>query len=104
VSRTKEEDCSGPGLQDFSLFDIPKHGEIYQIAIKIPNGNKIHQIAVIYSKWAENISTFFSFQGLPKFTQIWIFGLKTNHLATLSWTKIIFLTSRSKQADPFKCA
>jgi hypothetical protein len=25
----------------------------------------------------------FSFQGLPKFTKIWIFGLKTNHLATL---------------------
>jgi hypothetical protein len=22
----------------------------------------------------------------PKFTQIWIFGLKTNHLATLVWT------------------
>jgi hypothetical protein len=75
VSRTKEGDCRGPGLPDFSLFDIPKHGEIYQIVIKIPNGNKIHRIAVIYSKWAENIPTFL-FQGLPKLTQIWIFGLK----------------------------
>jgi hypothetical protein len=24
-------------------------------------------------------------QDPPKFTQIWIFGLKTNHLATLAW-------------------
>jgi hypothetical protein len=26
----------------------------------------------------------FPFQGPPKFTQIWIFGLKINHLATLN--------------------
>jgi hypothetical protein len=36
----------------------------------IPNGHKIYQ----------QIST----EGPPKFTQIGIFGLKTNHLATLS--------------------
>jgi hypothetical protein len=38
-------------------------------------------------------------QGPPKFTQIWIFGLKTNHLATLlecpHTQKTIFL-SRQK--------
>jgi hypothetical protein len=27
----------------------------------------------------------FPLQDPPKFTQIWIFGLKTNHLATLFW-------------------
>jgi hypothetical protein len=35
----------------------------------IPNGHKIYQ--------------HFPFQGPPKFTQIGIFGFKTNHLATL---------------------
>jgi hypothetical protein len=28
------------GLPDFSLYNIPKRGEIYQIASKLPNGRK----------------------------------------------------------------
>jgi hypothetical protein len=45
-----------PGLPDFSWHKITKRGKIYQ---HLP------------------------LQDPPKFTQIWIFGLKTNHLATL---------------------
>jgi hypothetical protein len=39
------------------------------MAKNIPNGHKIYQD--------------FPFQGPPKFTQIGIFGMKRNHLATL---------------------
>jgi hypothetical protein len=69
------------GLPDFSGYNISKRGTIYQITTKynkwpknIPNGRKIFQMAIKYTKW----------QDLPKFTQIGIFGLKTNHLATLN--------------------
>jgi hypothetical protein len=63
-------------LPDFSWYKVPKGGEIYQMAIEYfqwlqnrPNGHKDYQ----------------DFQLLdpPKFTQIGIFGSKTNHLATL---------------------
>jgi hypothetical protein len=43
------------------------------MAVNIPNGRKIFQMFIKYS----------SFQGPPNFTKIGIFGLKTNHLATL---------------------
>jgi hypothetical protein len=39
-------------------------------------------MSVKYSQWTLNSSTF-SNQGPPKFSEIGIFGLKTNHLATL---------------------
>jgi hypothetical protein len=45
-----------------------------------------------YTKWlwyfpiGHRIYQLFSFKGPPKFTQIWIFGSKTNHLANLSPT------------------
>jgi hypothetical protein len=39
------------GLQDFSWHNIPKQGELYQMATKLPNGLEIYQMAVIYSKW-----------------------------------------------------
>jgi hypothetical protein len=35
-----------------------------------------------------NINQHLPLQRLPKFTQIWIFGLKTNHLATLRSTRL----------------
>jgi hypothetical protein len=48
---------SSAGLPDFSCFNIPKRGKIYQITRKytkwpenIPNGQKIYQTAVKYSK------------------------------------------------------
>jgi hypothetical protein len=78
------------GLPDFSWHNIPKRGKIYQISTTLPNGPK-------YTKWPQNICTkwslnipndhklyqHFPFLGPPKFTQIGILGLKTNHLATL---------------------
>jgi hypothetical protein len=73
-----------PGLPDF-LLQHSKKGNNYQIAIK-------------YTKWSQNIPTrrnidemainytniFLPLQAPSKFTQIWIFGLKICHLATLS--------------------
>jgi hypothetical protein len=46
-------------------------------------------MAIKYSEWPQYIpngprnTNLFSFQGPPKITQIWIFGLKTYPLATL---------------------
>jgi hypothetical protein len=76
-----------PDLPDFSLHNIPKWGKIYQIATTLPNGHKIYQMAVVYSKWPQKYQPF-PFQGLPMFTQIGIFGLKTFHLATLLGTTV----------------
>jgi hypothetical protein len=33
-----------PGLPDFSLFNIPKRGETYLIATKLPKGHEIYQM------------------------------------------------------------
>jgi hypothetical protein len=53
-----------------------------------------------YTKWTKNIANghkiyqHFPFQGPPKFTQIWFFGLKTNHLATLLKALAFFFDRR----------
>jgi hypothetical protein len=65
-------------LPDFPWYKIPKREKIYHELFQIPikyNGKKkkdrkIDQVSIKYTS---------------KFTQIWIFGLKTNHLATLVW-------------------
>jgi hypothetical protein len=55
----------------------------------IPNGHKLYQMAIKYFQWplhgpnSPKIYQHFPLQDPPKFTQIGIFGLKTNHLATL---------------------
>jgi hypothetical protein len=49
----------------------------------MPIGHKSYHMAVKYSKWSINILQHFPFQGPPNFTQIGIFGLKINNLATL---------------------
>jgi hypothetical protein len=82
------------GLPDFSWSKHTKLGKIYQIGKNIPNDDQPYQTAINYTKWTENIPNghkiyqHFPFQGTPKFTQIGIFGLKTNHLATLLRTSI----------------
>jgi hypothetical protein len=75
--------CCRPGLPDFYWYNILKRGKIYQITMKytkwrqsIPNGRKIDQTAINYT----NVFHFKTLQNLPKNG---IFGLKTNHLATL---------------------
>jgi hypothetical protein len=61
-----------------------KTGKMYQ------NGGKIYQMPVKYAKWTENrpnglkIFQHLPLQDPPKLTQIGIFGLKRNHLATLT--------------------
>jgi hypothetical protein len=37
------------GLPDFSLYNIPKMGKIYQMAIKTPNGRNIFQMSIEYT-------------------------------------------------------
>jgi hypothetical protein len=76
----------GPGLPDLSSYNIPKRGKIYQMTTKcnkmplnLPICIKTYQIAIKYT----NIFHYKTLQNLPKNG---IFGLKTNHLATLTWT------------------
>jgi hypothetical protein len=62
--------------------------QTYQNVKDIPNDHKLYQKAIKYPEYPQNIPNghkikHFSIKGPPKFTQIEIFGLKTNHLATL---------------------
>jgi hypothetical protein len=55
----------------------------------LPNDYKIYQMAIKYFQWPYNrpnlhkIYQHFQFEDHPKFTQIGLFGSKTNHLASL---------------------
>jgi hypothetical protein len=57
----------------------------------VPNDHKPCQKAVNYTKWpyvipnGHKIYQHFPIEGPPKFTKIGIFGLKTNHLAILTY-------------------
>jgi hypothetical protein len=68
----------------FFLVQHTKTGE------NIPNNHKIYQMARKYTRWPKNrpncheIYQHLPLQDPPKFTQIGIFGLKTNHLAFLT--------------------
>jgi hypothetical protein len=71
------------GLPDFSWCMMPKQDKMYQMSTictelsqNIPNIHKIFQMAIKYI----NI---FQSEALKFFSQIGIFGLKTNHLATV---------------------
>jgi hypothetical protein len=63
--------------------------QTYQNRKRKSNDHKLYQIAIYYTKWSyiipngRKIYQHFPFIGLPKFTQIDIFGLRINHLATL---------------------
>jgi hypothetical protein len=67
----------------FLLVQNTKTGE------NIPNYHKLYQMSIKYNKRPLNgpsvhkIYHHLPLQDPPKFTQIWIFGLKTNHLANL---------------------
>jgi hypothetical protein len=64
-------------------------GKIYQNGENIPNDHKIYQSAINYTKWQENLPNDYKiyqthpWQEPTNFSQTGIFGLKTNHLATL---------------------
>jgi hypothetical protein len=45
-------------LPDFSRYDIPKRGEMYQKTTKLPKGRIIYRMAIIYSKWPLNMLKF----------------------------------------------
>jgi hypothetical protein len=83
VSITNE---AGQGCQVF-LGTKFQNGEKYaRLTRTIPNVHKIDrksdQVAIKY------VYQHLPIQDPPKFTQIWIFGLKTNHLATLKLVAI----------------
>jgi hypothetical protein len=62
-------------------------GGKYQTATKLLNGNKNTKwTEYTYSKWPQNIPTFFYSKALHNFPKSWIFGLKTSHLANLRHT------------------
>jgi hypothetical protein len=63
--------------------------------VNIPNGHKISQLTVKYSQMAIKYNNVSSISGTPKFTQIWIFGLKRNHLATLKRSFVVLISERS---------
>jgi hypothetical protein len=90
VSRPIKEGCTTPaGNQGCQIF----------LGTKYQNRKKYNQITIKYNKRpltgpsAHKIYQHLPLQDPKKFTQIWIFGLKTNHLATLLatinlWQKI----------------
>jgi hypothetical protein len=51
------------------------------------NGHKIFPMAATETKCSNNLPRIFLLQDPLKFTQIGIFGLKTNHLAALLLTQ-----------------
>jgi hypothetical protein len=65
-------------------------GTTYQNGKNIPNNHKIYKMATKYINWPQSRpngrKTYQHLQlpDSPKFTQIWIFGLKMCHLATLT--------------------
>jgi hypothetical protein len=70
---------TGKNIPNDHKIHIPNGHKIFPMAVKRPNGHKTYQD--------------YPLQDPPKFTQIWIFGLKTNHLATLvvvTFMKTIF--------------
>jgi hypothetical protein len=75
---------SSSGLPDFFVVQHTKTGKIYQITMKY-----LYKMAKNYTKWPQSrpysheIYKHLQLQDPPKFTQIWIFGLKICHLATL---------------------
>jgi hypothetical protein len=72
------------GVARFFLAQTYQNGKI------IPNGHKLYQMAVKYSKRSLNIQTFF----IPRPSKIypnWDFYLKTNHLATLAFRRNMIL-------------
>jgi hypothetical protein len=93
-------------LPDFSWYNVPNDENV-------PNDHKIYQNATKYTKWSENIPNghkiylHFPLQDPPKLTQIGVFGLKINHLATLVCDIFIFGTmphflSTHKAHEPLK--
>jgi hypothetical protein len=77
-----------PGLPEFSWCMKPKQEKMYQMnkqcikwSLNIPNVHKMSQMAINY------LYQHFPIRDPDNFSQIGIFGLKTNHLATLVCTK-----------------
>jgi hypothetical protein len=62
------------------LKNIPNDHKLHT-----PNFHKLYKRAITITK-DHKIYQHFPFQGPPKFAQIWIFGLKKKHLATLHVT------------------
>jgi hypothetical protein len=86
------------GCHIFLDTKTPKWVKLYHVAYELPNGHKMCQMAVIYSK-GQIICQPFPFQGTQKCTQIGIFGLKIYHLGTLMLTKFNTMHSERQNVD-----
>jgi hypothetical protein len=82
-----------PRVARFFPTQYTKTGKRYQIATKITKWPKNVPNGCNTVKIAKECTKTFQFQSPPKFTQIGIFGLKTNHLATLVSPAIATCTS-----------
>jgi hypothetical protein len=77
------------GVARFFLLRTCQNGK------NVPNDHTLYQTAIKYTKWPQNIPNghklyqHFTSLGTLKYTQIWIFGLKINHLATLASRKAV---------------
>jgi hypothetical protein len=64
-----------------------------RIGKNILNDHKLYQMAITYKKWPQTtpnghkICRHFPLKVPQKYTRIWIFGWKVNHLATLLGTQ-----------------
>jgi hypothetical protein len=68
-------------------------GKTYQNGKTVPNDHKLYQMAIMYidTPNSHKIYILFPLQVPPKYTQIGIFGMKINHLATLALTALLHL-------------
>jgi hypothetical protein len=75
------------GCQIFLVKTYLKREKFTKLPQNLPNSHKIHkiyQVAVKYTKNVHKLYQHLPLQDPPKFIQIWGFGLKVNHLATLT--------------------
>jgi hypothetical protein len=65
------------GLPDFSWCMMPKPEKCTKCIQNVPNGHKISQISIKYSKWPQNIYTFSNLR-LSKIYPNWDFWFENN--------------------------
>jgi hypothetical protein len=98
LSRVRKISGGEQGCQIYLCPNIPKREKYTKGPQTTPNGHTLYQMGINYTKRpyvipndhklqipnGRKIYQHFPFQGSPKYTQIGIFGLKLNHLATLA--------------------
>jgi hypothetical protein len=83
----------------FFLVCDTKTGKMYKTTQNVPSGHKIFQMAIKYSKWPQNISTFSNLKNYPNW-DLWfenkpsgnpaVLLAEIQSLLVLSYFKIVF--------------